>query len=63
VPQKAGIKMTPQMSRDGTGDSEFAFAPRSVSDEEVAKIRRELDLDKRTGVPSNPQSGSIPVAS
>lgn len=39
VPQKAGIKMTPQMSHVGAGDGEFVFIPRSVSEGEIAKLK------------------------
>ena len=39
VPQKAGVKMTPQMSHVGAGDGEFVFIPRSVPDKAVALLK------------------------
>lgn len=47
VPQKAGIKMTPQMSHVGAGDGEFVFIPRSVSEAEVAKLKEAVEDVKK----------------
>jgi TPR repeat protein len=53
VPQKARVKMTPQMSHVGAGDGEFVFIPRTVSPKAVALLK-EAVAEVRTGAKIDP---------